>query len=724
MNNRLSRYRAQLQRSWRELRTVRTAISVVALVLPVLVVVASSAASAGINLVVNPGAETMSGSFPQCWVKYRTGTNTYSVGVTSQAHSGQRAIKEKLITQSSGVLAVLTVESPSCSPLVTPGHQYDLGVWYMSNTPDAVISVYRHDARTGWHFWMDLKNLPASPTYRHASVRTPVLPPYTSQISWGVTLYHVGTVVTDDYSTVDATVQASGGSCTAGAACTKGAWQVMPFPSPVRAIHTVLLNNGNVLLVAGSGNDTKSFAAGTFMSAIYNPAKGTFQVIPTPDDFFCSGHVQLASGKVLILGGTLAYPVSGVGWKGQNTSYVFDPATNSYQQVNNLNDGHWYPSATELGNGDVISFGGPGTDGKGSEVIEYFKYDPATGLGTWLNQTLINQNYLYWRTYPDMILMQDGELFYTGSHVLGNNVSSGADIYDIRQILNPTGSDPITKITGLQDTPGGPAGTDMTDQSMAILLPPAQSQRVMLMGGGNVNYTVPAVRLTDLIDLFPTSGTPAYKPGPLLPTGTAVVNGTLQPETSTEGKMYVSMVILPNGMVFETGGALINREDPVYEASMYNPATNAFTPGMATDPVPRTYHSSAFLLPDGRVMAIGNNPGDGSFDMRISVYSPPYLFHGARPQITSLASTQWGYGKTEQITVNQEVVSAELIRPSAVTHSSDPNQRYVALPMTVSGNNIGLNVTNNPNIAPPGWYMLFVTNANGVPSVAKWVHLG
>jgi len=320
--------------------------------------------------------------------------------------------------------------------------------------------------------------------------------------------------------------------------------------------------------------------------------------------------------------------------------------------------------------------------------------------------------------------MQDGELFYTGSHVLGNNVSSGADIYDIRQILNPTGSDPISKITGLQDTPGGPAGTDMTDQSMAILLPPAQSQRVMLMGGGNVNYSVPAVRLTDLIDLFPASGTPAYTPGPLLPTGTAVVNGTLQPETSTEGKMYVSMVILPNGMVFETGGALINREDPVYEASMYNPATNKFTPGMATDPVPRTYHSSAFLLPDGRVMAIGNNPGDGSFDMRISVYSPPYLFHGARPQITSLASTQWGYGKTEQITVNQEVVSAELIRPSAVTHSSDPNQRYVALPMTVSGNNIGLNVTNNPNIAPPGWYMLFVTNANGVPSVAKWVHLG
>ena len=188
--------------------------------------------------------------------------------------------------------------------------------------------------------------------------------------------------------------------------------------------------------------------------------------------------------------------------------------------------------------------------------------------------------------------------------------------------------------------------------------------------------------------------------------------------------MYVSMVLLPNGMVFETGGGLIDREAPVYEASMYNPATGRFISGMATDPVPRTYHSSAFLLPDGRVMAIGNNPGNGSFNMHISVYTPPYLFHGPRPRITSLGSTYWTYGSTQQITANQKIVRAELISPASVTHSSDPNQRFVALPLTVNGNHIGLNVTTNPNIAPPGWYMLFVTNANGVPSVAKWVHVG
>jgi hypothetical protein len=316
-----------------------------------------------------------------------------------------------------------------------------------------------------------------------------------------------------------------------------------------------------------------------------------------------------------------------------------------------------------------------------------------------------------------MILMQNGDLFYTGSHVFGSNITSKSDIYNISNILNPGAPDPVTEVPGLQDVPGVQA-EDMTNQSMSVLLPPAQSQEVLLAGGGSVDGMIPATRDTDLIDL--DSANPGYTPGPLLPTG-KLSNGLM--ESASDGKMYVSLVLLPNGMVFETGGGLTNRNEPVYEASMYDPATNSFIPGMATDPVPRTYHSSAFLLPDGRVMAIGNNPASGSFDLHISVYIPPYLFHGARPQITSLATPYWTYGSTQRITVNQKIVSAELISPASVTHSSDPNQRFVALPLTVSGNHIGLNVTTNPDIAPPGWYMLFVTNANGVPSVARWVHV-
>jgi hypothetical protein len=203
--------------------------------------------------------------------------------------------------------------------------------------------------------------------------------------------------------------------------------------------------------------------------------------------------------------------------------------------------------------------------------------------------------------------------------------------------------------------------------------------------------------------------------------GTLYATG--EQEAVTQGKFYVSAVILPNGLVFETGGALHNRADDVAEASMFDPSTNTFTP-MDTDPVPRNYHSEAYLLPDGRVMAIGSNPANGSFELRISVYSPPYLFQGTRPTITSVQNRNWAYGTSQQITVGSPVAKASLIRPAAVTHSSDPNQRYIDLPVTGSANTIGLNLTSNPNIAPPGWYMLFVTNANGIPSVAEWVHVG
>ena len=88
-----------------------------------------------------------------------------------------------------------------------------------------------------------------------------------------------------------------------------------------------------------------------------------------------------------------------------------------------------------------------------------------------------------------------------------------------------------------------------------------------------------------------------------------------------------------------------------------------------------------------------------------------------------MATRYWTYGSTQRITASQRIVSAELIRPAAVTQSSDPNQRFVALPVSVSGKHIRLTVTGNPNLAPPGWYMLFVVNANGVPSVARWIHV-
>jgi hypothetical protein len=676
------------------------------LVLTLLLVLAVPGRSfAGANLLGNPGFEVLDADgFPVCWERSGWGDSTHTFEVTHAApHGGTNAMKVTVSAIGSGDRKALMLENPSCAPNVAPGHQYDVSAWYKTTTPNTVMTMFRHDVARGWVYWTDLATLPTTNAWTRQTVRTPPVPADTDQIVWGVTIYGVGTLQTDDYAMVDATQAAPGTSCSAGPACTAGAWQVMPFESPVRGIHAVVLKNGDVLLVAGSGNDPTAFAAGTFTTAVYRPRTGTFVDVPTPADLFCSGHVQLADGRVLIMGGNKDYPAAdgSHGYKGLKDSYVFDPDTLAYTRVNDMSAGSWYPSATVLGNGDVLSLGGLGEDSSGTVATQYFD----SGAQRWLPLNEAHQTWSFWGLYPSMILMQDGRLFYTGSHVFGDGLpGSGASVYDY-------GAGTVTPVAGLQKK-------DERDQSMSVLLPPAQDQRVLTLGGGNIDRNPDANRLTDLIDL--KAAVPAYRPGPALPTGT-LTGGV--PQTAAQGKMYVSAVLLPDGRVFETGGGLHNRADPVYEASMFDPATDTFTPGMATDPVPRTYHSSAFLLPDGRVMAVGDNPGDGSFEMRISVYSPPYLFRGGRPQILSVAGDRWAYGTGKQITIDGPILKASLIRPEAVTHSSDPNQRYIDLPMTVTGNTIGLNLTSNPNLAPPGWYMLFVVGTNGVPSVARWVQV-
>jgi len=180
--------------------------------------------------------------------------------------------------------------------------------------------------------------------------------------------------------------------------------------------------------------------------------------------------------------------------------------------------------------------------------------------------------------------------------------------------------------------------------------------------------------------------------------------------------------------VFETGGAQKQRsygDSYVSSSQIYNPKTGAWTKAKDAT-VPRGYHSSAVLLPDGRVATFGNNPSDGSFELRIELYSPDYLTKGARPQITSAASEMTYGGSYVMATApGTPIRDVSLVRPMAVTHSDDGNQRLVDVPFTANADGtLQLSLTDNPNLAPPGWYMLFATDTNGVPSVASWVKVG
>lgn len=201
-------------------------------------------------------------------------------------------------------------------------------------------------------------------------------------------------------------------------------------------------------------------------------------------------------------------------------------------------------------------------------------------------------------------------------------------------------------------------------------------------------------------------------------------------------RLHLNAVLLPDRTVFVGGGSLKQEDEPLarHEAEIYDPASDSWSL-MAAATVPRLYHSTAVLLPDGRVVAAGGNPEGGQSvtfeppdeneEMRLEIFSPPYLFRGGRPTIGSVPE-EWQYGETVTVvTPDADAIRwASLLRNGVTTHSFDSNQRLVDLVIArQGGGGLDVRVTENRDIAPPGWYMLFLVNEKGVPSMAEWVRL-
>jgi hypothetical protein len=196
-------------------------------------------------------------------------------------------------------------------------------------------------------------------------------------------------------------------------------------------------------------------------------------------------------------------------------------------------------------------------------------------------------------------------------------------------------------------------------------------------------------------------------------------------------RVQLNATLLPNGKVLVSGGSKVNESgaDAVKEALLYDPATNAFTSG-GTMTFPRLYHSCAILMPDATVMSFGGNPIRGDYEGHIEVYQPPYLFqpNGAaavRPAIVTAPATI-GYGKSFTVAMRGAAPAdgrVVLMRPGAVTHAFDMEQRLVELTFHTENNELTVTAPANANLAPPGWYLLFVLDGKGVPSVGRFVQL-
>lgn len=635
------------------------------------------------NLNLNPGLEA-GGNPPADWFLAGWGNASVNGRVVNDAHGGARAYAITLANRTEGDYKLLPTEASS--PAVQPGKVYNLSMWYKSTTANNSLTVFAHTA-SGWGYWTDLQALPAAATWSQVTAETPAIPAGVDAIAWGVSIYGNGTLITDDYSTSlkGAAVPPADGPAA------DGKWTILNYQMPIRSVHATVLKNGKVLMIAGSGNSVENFEAKSFKASVWDPVAGTFVTLDVPKDMFCGGHVTLADGRVLIQGGTKSYPTTadGADYGGLKDSWLFDPDTNTFTATNDANEGHWYPTLTQLGDGDVWMAGGLKEDTTGAVNTE--RFDAQTNQ--WMPGNQVAQSWSFWGLYPHMYLMQDGRLFYSGGHVFGDGLPGTGS-----SILNPdTGA--IAPISGLRQK-------NMRDQSASVLLPPAQDQKVMITGGGNINTANPAINLTDIIDL--KQANPTYQPGPNLP---------------GEGKMYVNATILPDRTVLISNGGKLNRDDSsnVMTAALYDPATNAMK-SVPADPIGRNYHSAAVLLPDGRVAVMGSNPGDGSFEMRISVYEPKYLFAASRPEIANVPATAtYGQQLSFDVQSGKTIKWAQLMRPMSVTHQMDSNMRLVDLPVNVSAGKATVNITANPNLLPPGPYMLTLTDTDGVSSTAAWV---
>jgi hypothetical protein len=193
-------------------------------------------------------------------------------------------------------------------------------------------------------------------------------------------------------------------------------------------------------------------------------------------------------------------------------------------------------------------------------------------------------------------------------------------------------------------------------------------------------------------------------------------------------------VLLPNGTVFVSNGSSTgfadNAANPVYDAEIYNPLTNTWA-SMAQMVRPRLYHSTALLMPDGRVMTAGSdsmwNPDPfHESQLTLELFSPAYLLTGQpRPTLTS-APAQVAYGADFQVNSPDAstIDAVTFMRCGSATHSFNPDQRHVGLRIkSRSGSVLTLEAPPDGFVAPPGYYMLFLMRG-GIPSVSKFVKLG
>jgi hypothetical protein len=401
---------------------------------------------------------------------------------------------------------------------------------------------------------------------------------------------------------------------------------------------------------------------------VWDPATGSFTAAPSPSLLFCTGHTFLPDGRLLVAGGHIS---NGHGLPNTN---IFDPATGSWQAAAPMAAGRWYPTTTTLPNGEVLVLSGQDESGALNAIPEIWNGSAWRQLTT-ASLSLPN--------YPRTFVAPDGRVFYAGAAQQS-------------RWLDVTG-------TGRWSL-GPQLKFGARSYGSAVMYLPG---KILYVGGGS-----PPTNTAEVIDL----NTPAAQ---------WTYTGSM-----AYARWNANATLLPTGDVLVTGGtSLADRVNPagaVNVAELWSPATGQWTQLASAAPLLRGYHSTTVLLPDGRVLHSGGGDGGGVPDnFNYELYSPPYLFKGARPVISGATPADVGYGQTLVLATpdGPTIAKVTLIRSGSVTHAFDQAQLLVRLGFSQASGGLSVTLPASRTVAPPGPYLLFVVNADGVPSGGRIMRL-
>jgi hypothetical protein len=450
---------------------------------------------------------------------------------------------------------------------------------------------------------------------------------------------------------------------------TIGQWQG-PVNMPLVAVHVTLMPNGKILVADG-----QEFGPS---AQVWDPVNNAFTAVTAPANIFCAGHTVMADGRVFVNGGHISSHV------GLKSTLIFNYQSNTWFTGPSMSNGRWYPTATVLPDGRIITISGESTC-DGCYVPQHEIYDPSNN--TWSILTGADFSFAF---YPHVFILPTGKLL----------------------VASTTEAPIISRVLDLNTKVWTPIGSTAFDGGSAIMYRPGK----ILKTGTSVNPDA-ALR-----QAFPTAyvldmnqPSPAWR----------------QVSSMSFSRTFHSTVMLPDGNVLVVGGGnttdAVNPAGAIYQAEIWSPSTETFTP-VASMTVPRLYHSNALLLPDGRVVMTGGgrfNDGTAPTDrLNAEYYLPPYMFKGARPTITSApSSVQYATNFTIQTPDAAQIASVVMIRLGSSTHSFNMSQNYVPLTFSAIAGGLSVQGPSDSNLASPGYYMLFIVNTNGVPSVAPIVNL-